>query len=628
MTQVLEAEVAEDAATESTPSLDYRAFAEVDDAPGWRATALDQLATWLRGKKKLDLDLGVDGTHHSRGRTVTVRHHEASHASAFRLVMEEDNDGGHWTTRVMAIEDGRGEGWISVDVVSSAHQYVDTPWAARYLLDALSLTDAGYPLRSVPRVMGAAALPELVAALTDPRRRAPVYVTGTDATLGIPFDTWVERVTSWTRDVAGLAHVVVLDPTATAAFEERVGREWSTPAWAIRTYQPGLDLDDGSPWRHRLLGTRRLVDHSDGATRHLLGRTARALTASQRPPAQLVAWRRKFDRLETSVLTDAIDALSLNAPTTSPSPATSPRSGVDVADASSHPAEVETAPALTTAAAATVKRELERIQTMLGLGDLKDATLTALAARMRKDATLLADTRTRLQAQDERIEQLDEDRNRLRDELETSALETLVAQDEIANLKDRNVWLGKELARHNDHATAFMPLPEEASTVYPTSYQGLLERVDELRGHGLVVTADEGRACELDAVDPNGQTVRTAWDALLTLVDYKRACDEGSFAGDMRSYLANTPPGFRNVPPKKYASGETRATMDQYGDERLFPVPEAVSTSGRVAMTQHFKLGKIGMVSPRLYYYDDHDRPSGLVVVGYIGRHLRNTQTN
>ncbi|WP_426311014.1 hypothetical protein [Cellulosimicrobium sp. E-16] len=626
MTQVLEARTA--GATDTRPSLDYRSFATVDDAPGWRVTALDQLATWLRSKKRLDLDLGIDGTHQVLDRVVTVRHHEASHVSAFRLVMEEDNDGGHWTTRVMVVEDARGTGWVSVDVVSAARQYVGTPWAARYFLDALSLTDAGYPLRSVPRVMGVAAIPELVTALTDPRRRAPVYVTGTDATLGIPFDTWVERVTTWTSDVAGLAHVVVLDPVATAAFEENVGREWAAPAWAIRTYQPGLDLDDGSPWRHRLLGTQRLVDHSDGATRRLLGRTARALTASQRPPSQLVTWRRKFDRLETSVLTDAIDELSVEAFTTSPTPAASAASDLDLVDPPSHQTDARATPIPQADPALMVARELGRVQSVLGLDDLEDATLTALAARMRKDTMLLADTRARLQAQDARIEQLDEDRNRLRDELETSALETLVAQDEIASLKDRNVWLGKELARHNDHATAFMPLPEGTSTDYPTSYEGLLERVEELRSHGLHVTADERRACELDAVDTNGQTVRTAWDALLTLVDYKRACDEGSFAGDMRSYLANTPPGFRNVPPKKYASGETQATMDQYGDERVFAVPDLISTSGRATMTQHFKLGKIGMVSPRLYYYDDHDGPSGLIVVGYIGRHLRNTQTN
>jgi len=44
-------------------------------------------------------------------------------------------------------------------------------------------------------------------------------------------------------------------------------------------------------------------------------------------------------------------------------------------------------------------------------------------------------------------------------------------------------------------------------------------------------------------------------------------------------------------------------------------------------MTAHFKLGRIGMVSPRLYFFDDYTK-TGKVYIGYIGPHLTNTQTN
>jgi hypothetical protein len=44
-------------------------------------------------------------------------------------------------------------------------------------------------------------------------------------------------------------------------------------------------------------------------------------------------------------------------------------------------------------------------------------------------------------------------------------------------------------------------------------------------------------------------------------------------------------------------------------------------------MVSHFKLARIGLVSPRLYYFDNYTNDRS-VYVGYLGPHLRNTQTN
>lgn len=92
-------------------------------------------------------------------------------------------------------------------------------------------------------------------------------------------------------------------------------------------------------------------------------------------------------------------------------------------------------------------------------------------------------------------------------------------------------------------------------------------------------------------------------------------------------YLQNTPSGYRTFPPNKFAETETSATMDQWGDQRVFPVPSEIDISGRKTMQAHFKLGRVGMVTPRMYVLDcwaTHKH----VYVGYIGPHLRNTQTN
>lgn len=43
-------------------------------------------------------------------------------------------------------------------------------------------------------------------------------------------------------------------------------------------------------------------------------------------------------------------------------------------------------------------------------------------------------------------------------------------------------------------------------------------------------------------------------------------------------------------------------------------------------MKAHFKLARIGMVSPRMYVFDGHPADPR-VFIGYIGPHLTNTQT-
>jgi hypothetical protein len=67
--------------------------------------------------------------------------------------------------------------------------------------------------------------------------------------------------------------------------------------------------------------------------------------------------------------------------------------------------------------------------------------------------------------------------------------------------------------------------------------------------------------------------------------------------------------------------------MKGFGDERQLPVPTSVDPSGTATMKAHFKLGRIGMVSPRMYVLDRFSE-DGCVYVGYIGAHLTNTQTN
>jgi hypothetical protein len=90
--------------------------------------------------------------------------------------------------------------------------------------------------------------------------------------------------------------------------------------------------------------------------------------------------------------------------------------------------------------------------------------------------------------------------------------------------------------------------------------------------------------------------------------------------------VRNTPHGYNTCPARRHAARENSITMQQWGNERVLPVPSDVDPSGQTVMEAHFKLGQIGRISPRMHYYDDFTG-TGKIYIGYIGRHLTNTHS-
>jgi hypothetical protein len=151
--------------------------------------------------------------------------------------------------------------------------------------------------------------------------------------------------------------------------------------------------------------------------------------------------------------------------------------------------------------------------------------------------------------------------------------------------------------------------------------------LETLKDGGVVFTGLADTVASLSDQDSFGRVAAVCWDCLLVLQDYVRAREAGDHTAGIREYLERVPPGYRAVPPKKFAGKETARTMQEWGAERVFPVPRSVNPDGQTVMEAHFKLGKVGMISPRMYYFDNYinDRH---VYVGYIGPHLSNTKTN
>jgi hypothetical protein len=97
----------------------------------------------------------------------------------------------------------------------------------------------------------------------------------------------------------------------------------------------------------------------------------------------------------------------------------------------------------------------------------------------------------------------------------------------------------------------------------------------------------------------------------------------------VHAYLGHTPAGRPGYPPGAHSTQESEAVerSPRLRKLRVFPVPEDIDASGAIFMDAHFKIARKGLISPRIHYHDDASR-SGLIYVGYIGKHLPNVHTN
>lgn len=559
----------------------YRTFLTFGVHEDSLARVLDQAGAWLRGKG-WDAGLGADGFQQDEGRELFTLHHHASGSHEFRMrLVESNSDTGTWRTELTVHVPRRGDGWFVVDVSSDRGRFVAVPKLARYLIQTLDARDgADFPLSDAPSIVRADGVEEFAAVVSDQGRNGLIFAAGTDDRM--PFDPFVDQVRRWTREVRGQAEVFVLDPAATREFAEVVGPRYGTYPWTLRTYRPGVDPAVEEEARsHRYLTTERLARSGDGQIARLLGRIARDHAASRELPTSATKVARTLARVENTLVFQAV----------------------------SQPAEAAPAP------------DVEAVEPIAS----NDET-----PRTREDSVLqvaLARLQVQLASKQEQIELLQDTNQALTRQLEEAQLESAVSEEEGSNLADEVRWLRSRLRKEQDHEGAYCLLPDDQVTAFPPSYSDLLGRLPEIEPLGVIFTGDDDDCQELDAVDQLGKTTRTAWEALLVLADYVRARTSGDWSQGVTGYIEHTPDGYRTLPKRKHGAGETGATMNRYAHERRFPVPAGVDPSGRAVMTAHFKLGQIGMASPRMYYLDDWTR-SGKVYVGYIGRHLTNTHTN
>lgn len=120
---------------------------------------------------------------------------------------------------------------------------------------------------------------------------------------------------------------------------------------------------------------------------------------------------------------------------------------------------------------------------------------------------------------------------------------------------------------------------------------------------------------------------KRCWEALCTLDAYVRAKSAKTFHGDFYTFCLFNPDA--TFPAAQVASKESLhiAGNTRLRAQRVFEVDERVDPDGKCFMGAHLAIQRAGTLAPRLHYLDDTAGSTGIMHVGYIGRHLENLLT-
>ncbi|MGC5042417.1 hypothetical protein ACLQ16_03770 [Streptomyces albidoflavus] len=573
----------------STPAstLAHRSTFAVPEAETLLDTVRWVSGAWLKKKfprTTVQLGTGQHALDESSLLLSQAAYDDAGTEYATRIQLREDKPEATWRTTVTAVRStNRSGGTVSVDLEcfpNTAQTFrTSKPNIIRELVAELEPRDGMTRLSVNALRVTHDRVHALVDVLCDPQRQMPTLVAARP-TQHDPL--WSTRVAGTMRNVAGDASAYLLwDLAAVDAFREAIGHEHRVGPGSVRTFLPLVDpawSPDAA--RHRLMGPARWTDAADQTWRGV-ARRVHTLALERPLPRQLsavafpdrVAEQHRQERRET------MDKARL----------------------------LTAAPAQRTG---EHDEELRAEVTLLnGLLEQADKELSELG----RTANLAERMNTSMQEQLQAV--IAERDNEIEDHLTT-----LDALQQARAETDRLRLLLLRQGRSKDVAEAAGSLPG-----IPSSFEELWERLDELEH--LTVTADQRIAFGLDEHAMSRTWAAKGWTALVSLDSYAAAAKAG-FNGGFYQFCMTPPAGAKPYPVRQVAMTESAPTMEQYGHERLFPVPGGE----RAEMQAHLKLAARGRIAPRVYFLDEvkgtRGESAGRLVVGYIGPHLTNMMTN
>ncbi len=247
-------------------SVGFRSFLAVETGP-CVATVIEHMDRWSRSKE-IDIPAGAPGRHVlDPDDIITIARHQEDGRTVYRWRRLHPFARGMneiWRTTVTAVEVKGAPGWLWTEIEVADDEsdrparvpFMSVPAVLRELLADLPCRDGVVPTSTEPTWVGFDDLPDLMDYLADDTRLGPVYVARQGARDAVGFHSWASEVM---REVVGLGTTYLLGTPVEQEFNDMVGELHAIPEGAIRTYLPGVDLDDPrDPRRHQILGSVRI----------------------------------------------------------------------------------------------------------------------------------------------------------------------------------------------------------------------------------------------------------------------------------------------------------------------------------------------------------------------------------
>ena len=631
-----------------------------------REKAVDALLgegfAWMRSQKGVKSVENLEPLHEKRfpggDRAIYIRSRTGAGVDYAKLIYFDAPRGDEqWVTSLLVgfdVTDDRAKPTVAIEIDSPPDpknegkpHWTARPKLVQRILEAYSCSEHGLVMGAKPTYLrGGEGVNALIEGMADSRRRSLVIICAEDGTVNPTY--WQKIMTELTAQTIGQASVYVLDKVSAEEFNASVSNGHQISPYSPRTFRPPIDpTDPQDGLRHRVLSAQRLIQSTAPYLSRMYGRLCREHTNTQ----PIGKFLRRLDVVTARELDRA--TYQRNNAVELPTNPIAPGSETIVLETSligeqSKVTSIEKRNHVRNELQDSVTESVKSEQLVDLLNE--NAKLRAERDQLQAADAMLRDLLKRANSSIQKLEQTIDDNivdhneivqemeSRHKEELESQQFERLIKDEEARNSSDKVRSLTYQLdearrllIKNGLDASSSRGAPEPRYVQELGQWEEIQEFGEE-KFPNLIFTCDWKKMMYIAERDESGAWLSQTWQSLAMLDDYCefRRTEEGKeFFGGLWEYLKGGYGGSWAISADRYRANESDIVKGskKYAPERIFDVPKEVDPSGKATMCSHIVIQTKGTVSPRIYFRDCVQQ-LGKIVIGYIGRHPRNTMTN